>query len=255
MPIDQVVTIVSLGVGLVGAGFAVLMYFRPRKRIRLAYQTSRLQYFDEAKLALPNEAAMTFEGGRVKRLSKAAIVLWNAGTEVLRGEDNVGDDPIRLSIAGGVLLSHRVLKTTGNATQVGLTDRPAPNELKFYYDYLNPGDGAVVELLHSGTATTVLGSAKGLKDGPEDWGEFATTGQPFGAWLLQKVLWVLLPLFLLSVAYWYWVFSVKGEWPLSGDEFSIFFGGAGSIVGFMIGNGIGKYWHRRRRYPAVLIPD
>ena len=96
--------------GVVGILLAALSYWRPRKTKILAYQWTVARYFDETDYTLPSHAAMTFEGRPVARLRKSTLVLWNAGTEALRGEDVVPTDPIRLAVVNGRLLSTRSSK-------------------------------------------------------------------------------------------------------------------------------------------------
>ena len=216
MQTSLVISIVSAIFGLAGICIALIMYVYPRKRTRFVYQTVVVRYFDQSRLKLPRQAAMTFDGRQVERLAKTTIVLWNAGTEVLRGEDIVDTDPIRFAISGGRLLSKRVAKAATSATKVSITGRLVDNELEFCYSHLNPGDGAVVELIHDGATTSVTGIAKGLKDGPEDWGDFSVAIQPLRTWLQGGVLQGV-AMALLIVGTWILVSVQNGEPSLHGD--------------------------------------
>ncbi len=89
----------SLAAGVVGIVIGVRL--RPRRRQRLVYQMTVMRYFDKADYALPDYAEMSYEGTEVERLTKATIILWNKGTDALRGEDIVESDPIRLSVGKG----------------------------------------------------------------------------------------------------------------------------------------------------------
>ena len=131
---------------------------------------------------------MTFGHQPVRMLAKTTIVLWNAGTEALRGEDIVEKDRVRFSIADGRVLNHRVVQTTTPATEVRLEVGEASNELAFRYNYLNPNDGAVVEILHDGTKVTIAGTSKALKDGPENWGTMLLARTPKRTWFLVRAL-------------------------------------------------------------------
>lgn len=253
MPISQsFLAIISVIIGLVGLGFGALMYLRPPKRTRFVFQTAPVLYFDQDRLTLPIQAAMTFDGQSVERLSKTTIVLWNAGTEALRGEDIVNADPVRFSISAGRLLNHRVVKTTADATDIRLADCTVDNELELRYDYLNPGDGAVVELIHNGTTATVTGKAKGLTVGPEDWGNFALNSQPIRTSFLQRFVPRLV--LILGIIAASWVLAVRRDWSLMSDEPLVLIGLVTGILASFVLEAVGAWWRKRRRYPTALTP-
>ena len=164
--------VVSLVATVVGIVIGVRL--RPRRRRRLVYQTSVMRYFDKADYALPDYAEMSYEGTEVERLTKASIILWNKGTDVLRGEDIVESDPLRLSIGeGGMYLDVEVERTSDESNGCVAEVRPMrAHEVTLGYEYLNPGEGMRVTVLHDGmnAEPEVLGRAKGLAAGPESWG-------------------------------------------------------------------------------------
>ena len=78
---------------------------------------------------------------------------------------------IRLSVVGGRALSYKIVQTTDETNEVRLESMAdSRHDLAIRYSYLNQGDGVVVELMHDGTAAKLVGKAKGVNDGPEDWG-------------------------------------------------------------------------------------
>ncbi|MXX90691.1 MAG: hypothetical protein F4213_14845 [Boseongicola sp. SB0677_bin_26] len=168
MDIWQLLTFVATGICLYLAWIA---YYRPRKRQRLQYQTAAIQYFDEDDYALPSDAAMTFRGESVARLAKARLIVWNGGTDALRGDDIVKHDPLRIRLASpGKILSHSIVGTPNEGNLVSADERPgSQGEILLTYDYLNPGDGAVIQVLHDSKqrAPVLAGAAKGLSDGPQ----------------------------------------------------------------------------------------
>ena len=155
-------------------GIVIGIALRPRRRQRLVYQMSVMRYFDKADYALPEYAEMSYEGREVERLTKATIVLWNKGTDALRGEDIVESDPIRLSIGeGGTYLDVEIECMSDESNGCAAAERPENrHEVELRYEYLNPGEGMRVTVLHDGVCAEpkVLGRAKGLAAGPESLG-------------------------------------------------------------------------------------
>ena len=174
MNIWQLLTFVATAIGLY---FAWIAYYRLRKRQKLQYQTAAIQYFDEDDYALPSEAAMTFRGESVARLAKARLIVWNGGTDVLRGDDIVKHDPLTIRLQSpGKILSHSIVGTPNKGNLVRADVRPgSQGEILLTYDYLNPGDGAVIQVLHDSKqrAPVLAGAAKGLSDGPQSLGTVA----------------------------------------------------------------------------------
>ena len=245
----MVIGVAGLLVGVAGLGIAVLMYKRPPKRTRLAYQQVVARYFDERDYALPDQAAMTYGDRQVKRLRKATVVLWNAGTEVLRGEDIVDADPVRLSVVDGRVLSHRVVKTPDAANGLRLAPSECGNGFEIQYNYLNPSDGIVVELMHDGTATAIVGKVKGLKDGPEDWG--GVSPNPPGIQYLRFTFSVGLPtLAMLSILAFVALFLLRSPDDLT----DVLWVMIAILPGFvaLIWIEAASMWRLRRRHPKAL---
>jgi hypothetical protein len=124
--------------------FAIFAYFRPRKTKRIRYVTHTVKLVEglEAKV---DDLKVLYKGSPVSTISVSTLVLWNSGTETIRDED-VTDDRLRVEVDEGVdLLS---LKTTrqSHATNMFQT---SGNEVEF--DYVDPGEGAVLQLIHTGT--------------------------------------------------------------------------------------------------------
>ena len=246
------IAIIGVVVGVAGLGFAAFMYFHPRKRHRFVYQTMSVRYFDQARLTLPKEAAMTFESGLVERLSMTTIVMWNAGSEVLRGDDIVKADPIRVSISDGRVLSNRVVKTTTQATDVCSIDRSTESELGIRYRYLNPGDGAVIEIVHDGSSSSVTGTAMGLKDGPEHWGDIPMSSPLIREWVIGGVVPAMTGLFLI-VGTWMAV-SMKNHGVVLHEDFFLPTGIMAVAAAITITRETRSRWGKRRRYPSSLTP-
>ena len=165
---------VALVIGIGGYAFAMWAWRRPRKRLKLSYQTASVRYFDEQETLLPSGAAMTFGGESVARLVKSTVIVWNAGTDVLRGKDIVSNDPLRICFGERArVLSHAVVGTTKKANAVATKAvKGVLNELTLTYDYLNAGDGFVIHAVHDGERKhpRMDGSARGLSEDPKYYG-------------------------------------------------------------------------------------
>ena len=174
MSTAEILAIFALLITVVGSSFAILAYFKPRKRQRLLYKTYRIQYFGEQKLALPSDFVMIFQGENVKRLAKTILILWNGGTDVLIGEDITTDNRIRIHLPeGNKILSNKLVGESDKSNNLRIEELlDMPNEFAINYKYLNTDDGAVIEVMHDSEDNdlTIIGAAKGLSGGPKKMG-------------------------------------------------------------------------------------
>lgn len=247
MSVELAVGISGLALGVAGVIFGVYVYFRPRKRLRLIYQRTDKHHFDQARLALPREAAMTYRDAKVERLATSALFLWNAGTDVLRGEDIVELDPLRVSVEEGQVLRYRIACMATAATGLSLEeDAEGNDEIQIGYDHLNPGDGALIVVVHDGSAVRITGRVKGIRHGAEDLGPVPPDRPSLRVWFQDMTLGTILPSIIFPMM---WIsLSVKAREPLTNDVGYM-------LLGAWVGTVIGLTVHRtRRRWLAPRPP-
>jgi hypothetical protein len=118
---------------------------------------------------LPPEVRILFQNVDVARLTLAKIWFWNDGNETMRGNQVVEDDPLRCAIApSGRILAVHVVTTTRTVNKFSATIRPdRPNEALLTFDFLDPDDGALISVLHTGKGTypEVIGTIRGIPKG------------------------------------------------------------------------------------------
>lgn len=166
-------------VGLVfGAVLSIYFYVRGNKAPRLCFavRASRV-------LGLPGSAdyagdvAVTFRGVAIPQLSVATVTVWNSGTATLDGSALVALDPLRAKLGGtGAVLDAKVAANPKPACGARVETDPAAREVvRLAFDFLDPGDGFSVRLLHTAAKpeVAVAGVLKGAQlvheDGPRGW--------------------------------------------------------------------------------------
>jgi len=164
-------------IGVIGVIFGVIGMFSykfSRSTAKPSYQKSSLRLLGRKEDNLPDDVSVLFKGTEVERLTKTTIVIWNNGTEVLSGEDIVESDLLRFSFPeGSNILSFNVIKNTRDTNEFSLSkDENRNNELVINFSYLDPKDGATIEILHDSENRhpEIIGTIKGLPKGVEDLG-------------------------------------------------------------------------------------
>jgi len=164
-------------IGVIGVVFGVIGMFSykfSRSTAKPSYQKSSLRLLGRKEDNLPDDVSVLFKGTEVERLTKTTIVIWNNGTEVLSGEDIVESDLLRFSFPeGSNILSFNIIKNTRDTNDFFLSkDEGRNNELVINFSYLDPQDGATIEILHDSENRypEIIGTIKGIPKGVEDLG-------------------------------------------------------------------------------------
>jgi hypothetical protein len=155
-------------IGLVGimAGLAIAYYYRARPR--LASQVNSLELLGNNPV-LPKEIDFLFRGQKVAKVTLSRVAIWNMGNTTLRREQIVTTDPLRIVTSNGSqILEVRVLSRTREVNDFTCATRvrAAGNEAECTFDYLDNGDGALLELIHTGDGTVqVTGTLREVPKG------------------------------------------------------------------------------------------
>ena len=161
-------------IGLLGIVAAAVTYFLGRQRSILAYRTKGLRLLGNTESGLPSDVTVQYRGMNIPRLTKSLIVIWNFGEKTINGSDVVETDPLRVEMGDdSALLSILITKTSRDV--IGVTLIPSlksPGRAEFSFKYLDPNDGFVIEVLHTGESrhAKVYGTVKGIPQGIKNLG-------------------------------------------------------------------------------------
>lgn len=151
-------------IGVLGIGAGYLFYRRGRQ-IKLPYYAVNHINLVEDLTSRLDGLSVGYKGSPVETLSVTKVALWNGGNETINGEDVSGGDPLTVGVTGEArLLDAKVVSESSLATQFHITPMPNGMRVTIGFDYLDHNDGAVVQLVHTGTSdreVQVTGSIKG----------------------------------------------------------------------------------------------
>lgn len=162
-------------VGLIVGGAGIFSYKIARSTAQPAYQQSYLKLLGGEENNLPSEVEVFYKNSKVSRLTKNRVIFWNNGTEVLDRSAIVSGDPISISYSKKTnILSFKVLRVTRDVVNFDV-HRPAEDaaSLLIDFDYLDPKDGAIIEILHDGSDRypQIRGTLKGIPKGISNLGQ------------------------------------------------------------------------------------
>lgn len=161
-------------IGLLGIAAAGITYVLSRQRSIISYRTRGVRLLGHAESKLPKEVSVQYRGRDIPRLTRSVVVLWNDGEKTITGADIVGEDPIRIDTgADSSVVACTLLRATRPVLQAACQPSAQDaNTVIVTFGFLDPSDGLVVELLHTGQERhpKVLGTIRGIPQGPKNRG-------------------------------------------------------------------------------------
>ena len=247
-------------VGLLSLTVALVVFWLSRVGAILATQYDEVQLIGGRSSAFSEEVKVYFRDHEVPRLTLTRIWFWNAGKRGVRGEDIVDSDPLRINFPGGVLKT-TVLQQARNVS--GLTVVPKEGtrpEVIVSFDFLDPGDGAVVEVLHSGAkgGVQVDGTVRGLPAGVQDWGQAWQDEQKSPTRRIQRLAKIMAVTGIATATGAFFLPHIDST--LSKMNSGLDFAGLVQVSMFLAGIlytllPAVLIWVRRRRFPRALLFD
>ena len=258
--VGSTISLVGLLLGLLSLIAAIVIYRASRIGGRLVYQRQGLNIISGEPHELPSEVEILFKGHPVPRLTKTLLTLWNSGTALIRGSDVVSESPIQFVFSdGSEILRLRILKVTRPQIKFNAHLQTKNRNIAVcQFDYLDPGDGAVVEILHTDEERypCASGTIRGLPKGLLDAGRVLSTSggfDPLSRLLGRRRMLITMAIFGLCILL-FTLLSPESLWvqqttPNRYIPLRWMFGVVGTIYavppGFML-------WSYRRRFPKLL---
>jgi len=164
--------------GLIGIALAFVFFLRSKTRPNISYQTHSVRLIGGAG-ALPPEIDITYQGKQIEKLTRTTCVFWNSGNTTIDAASIVEEDPFRVTLCSGHVLSADIIAVTRSV--IAVNANVPENNLDcavISFKFLDPGDGAIVALLHTAQEefALVAGTIKGLPKGYVDRGEIVSLG-------------------------------------------------------------------------------
>lgn len=153
----------AIGLFVIGIPVTWLLARRTRQRPDLRYVVDQEELIAPEDSLLSGGLELKFRGVALKQLCRTYVGIWSKRGDTIRGDDLTGADPLRIELpATDVVLSARIVTMSRPQIQpvarVGISD----SIVELGFDFLDPHDGYIVEVLHrENTAPALLGTIKG----------------------------------------------------------------------------------------------
>lgn len=104
-----------------------------------------------------SDLTVTYQGRAVTAASVSKVVIWNDGRKELKKDDIAPAGPVRISArAPAQILDVSPLRVSRDATRASVSPLTAAGHAEIGFDYLNPGDGLAIQVIHTGVSDADL---------------------------------------------------------------------------------------------------
>jgi hypothetical protein len=160
--IGTLIGILGFLVGIIG----IILWYASKSRSRLAAQANSLELVGP-NAAFPSDLEFLFKGHKVPNVTLSRIPIWNIGNTTVKGDQITSSDPLRIiTSAGSTILEATIRAYTRQVNGFTCTSRPVSNEIACQFDYLDPGDGALIQIIHTGNdELKVVGTLRAVPKG------------------------------------------------------------------------------------------
>lgn len=164
------------------AATALVSWFFHRRALAgkdIAYQLRDIRLLGYSQQTLPDAVEIRYKDTPVKKLDRATVILWNRSRTTIHGTDIVGADQLRLSFTASQILDAKIVGTSRQIIGAEIRvfesypqDSSWSQNVAIDFDYLDQGDGVLVEVLYAPQTTNafvnpdIRGTIKGIPSGP-----------------------------------------------------------------------------------------
>ena len=138
-------------IAIFSALFAIYTWIagKKKKQFSLVCKTNEVIASGKSKI---DKLFIQYDGETIENLSITKFYIWNSGNEVINKSDIVNSRP--LSIIGSEpasILDAQIIKANEETNAFSIVDIKK-QRVAFDFDYVDQGDGFVVQILHTGQA-------------------------------------------------------------------------------------------------------
>lgn len=175
--IDTVLSFLNQGwVGIImGLFFGFIFYKLSNKKPIPSYQEHSLSIIKKNEIEQSDNIKILYDNKEVENLTKTQIVFWNNGSDTLKIENLVKDDPLLFEFSeNSTMLSSKIIRYSRDINKATITTSSEnKNIAHFNFDFFDENDGVLLEFIHTDTKLypKFNGTFKGIPKGIQNFGQ------------------------------------------------------------------------------------
>lgn len=120
---------------------------KEKKEISYAQKSTVLVQNKKSKY---KKLVLSYDGNQVDNVCVSRFAIWNSGNKVLQSVDMVESREIRISLPEGKKVLEANIITATDETNQFSVNVPDEKSIVISFDYIDPRDGVVVQVVHTG---------------------------------------------------------------------------------------------------------
>jgi hypothetical protein len=162
---EDISSFIGVILGFIGVTLAIVFFLKSR-RIKRPIYTIRSVHLIRDVSDRVDFLEIKYAGERIPNLTSSKITLWNQGRETIEGSDIAQADPLSIRTAKGLkILEARVLQSVNAANRLDVSKNVDDSGASIRFDFLDYGEGAVIQVLHTGSSSSDLSVTGTIKGG------------------------------------------------------------------------------------------
>lgn len=151
-----VMTIIGIIIGIFGNYY----FSRIGKKEKEPCWSLKGENLIHGKISQKSGLEISYQGQRVESLTISQLYFWNNGAETIKGSDLVKTDPIRIVAAKNIfILDTSILCLSDVTNQIVTNLHPDKTHVDISFEYLDKGQGAIFQVVHTGESPKHLSMA------------------------------------------------------------------------------------------------
>ena len=133
--------------------FGIYTWVAGKRKKEFSYVSNSHKIIEKGKSRIP-QLELKYEGRDIDNLTITNYVIWNTGNEVINFSDIVAEKELEIyscNKADTIVLDARIIEETEETNKFEIMQHK-DEFLKIGFDYADPQDGIVVQVLHTGSA-------------------------------------------------------------------------------------------------------
>ncbi|OGM55763.1 hypothetical protein A3E46_02470 [Candidatus Woesebacteria bacterium RIFCSPHIGHO2_12_FULL_46_16] len=141
----------GLGIGVVGIFLSIYFYLRGKQIKQTAWVIISNTLVEDYSSTLTG-LSVIYKKREVQNLTISKLAFWNKGSVTIDGKDLKTVNPLKIGPTGETqILDLAVVKTNNESSNFSI--KKMGNSRLICFDYLNPNDGAVFQIIHTGISS------------------------------------------------------------------------------------------------------
>ena len=146
--------------------FGIYSWFAGKRRREISYVSSSYRIVQKGKEKIP-DLTLLYEKEEIEELTISNYAIWNSGNEVIEEGDIVASKPLRIySDKESTKILDVTVLSESDETNGFAIENIKDNSAELRFDYINPFEGVVIQVMHTGTKTGLRIEGK-IKGGSE----------------------------------------------------------------------------------------